>query len=239
MATDDRDISIRADFSKLSAQQREMIRLFIRTGNKLSSYKEAYFPDGMDTSTSTEASVRQACYRAFSRPYIRAIIEQIREQSIKKAKLRYDDIVDATVDDIVDDLNDIDMMQADALWVLRRAMLLADFNIAAFIKMVDGTPTYDFTEATADDWYCIQEYVVDAVNVVSANGGSIPASRIKFKTVDKLRALEMVGRHVNIQAFRDSLELVGNKDKPIHTITEAMTATEAAEAYKDTIDGIK
>ena len=239
MSIDDKDMAIRADFSKLSAKQRDMIRMYIRTGNKIQSYVDAYFPEGIEDISEPMANIRASCYKAFAKPYIKAIIEQIREQAIKKAKLRYDDIVDSTVDDIVDDLQDLDIITADATWVLRRAMLLADFNIRTFIKMENGVPVYDFSEATPDDWYCIQEYVVDAVNVVSGNGGSIPASRIKFKTVDKLRALEMVGRHVNIQAFRDSLELVGNKDKPIHTITEAMTAQEAAEAYKDTIDGIK
>lgn len=239
MGVDDKDMAIRADFSKLSAKQRDMIRMYIRTGNKIQSYIDAYFPEGVDDVSESMANIRASCYKAFSKPYIKAIIEQIREQAIKKAKLRYDDIVDSTVDDIVDDLQDLEIISADAMWVLKRAMLLADFNIRSFIKMVDGVPVYDFSEATQDDWYCIQEYVVDAVNVVSENGGSIPASRIKFKTIDKLRALEMVGRHVNIQAFRDSLELVGNKDKPIHTITDAMTAQQAAEAYKDTIDGIK
>ena len=239
MSVDDKDMAIRADFSKLSAKQREMIRTYIRTGNKIQSYIDAYFPEGIEDIAEPMANIRSSCYKAFAKPYIKAIIEQIREQAIKKAKLRYDDIVDSAVDDIVDDLNDLDIISADATWVLRRAMLLADFNIRTFIRMENGVPVYDFSEATHDDWYCIQEYVVDAVNVVSENGGSIPASRIKFKTIDKLRALEMVGRHVNIQAFRDSLEIVGNKDKPIHTITDAMSAQEAAEAYKDTIDGIK
>lgn len=237
---DEKDEIIRADWSKLTPEQREMIRLYIRSGNKLDSFTRSHYPTDADKMGKSRSTITTACYQTFARPHIKAIIEQIREQSIVKAKLKYDDIVDAAVDDIVDDYNDLDMILADADWVLVRAMKLADFNIRNFISMgADGQPYYDFTRATDDDWYCIQEYVVDAVNTSAEHKGVVPAARIKFKTFDKLRALEIVGRHVKIQAFRDSLELVGNKDKPIRTISKAMTAQEAAEAYKDTLDALK
>ena len=236
---DEKDAAIRADWSKLTPEQREMIRLYIRSGNKIDSYTRSHYPNEEDRVGKSRSTITKACYNAFKRPHIEAIIEQIREQAIVKAKLKYDDIVDAATDDIVDDYNDLDMIMADADWVLVRAMRLADFNIRNFIRMEDGQPVYDFTYATDEDWYCIQEYVVDAVNISAENGGVVPASRIKFKTFDKLRALEMVGRHVRIQAFRDSMELVGNKDKPLRTINSEMTAQEAAEAYKDTLDDLK
>lgn len=236
---DDNDEAIRADWSKLTPEQREMVRLYIRSGNKIDSYTRSHYPNESDRIGVSRSTLTQACYNSFKRPHIQAIIEQIREQSIIKAKLKYDDIVDSATDDIVDSFNDLDMIMADADWVLIRTMKLADFNIRNFLIMIDGQPHYDFSRATDDDWYCIQEYVIDAVNVAAEKGGIVPVSRVKFKTFDKLRALEMVGRHVKIQAFRDSLEVVGNKDKPIRTINENMTAQEAAEAYKDTLDGLK
>lgn len=91
----------------------------------------------------------------------------------------------------------------DALWVLKRAALLADFNIRKFLKVDElGAAVYDFREATNDDWYCISEYTVDRVNKM--DGEEVyTVERIKLKSHDKIKALDLVGRHVDIQAFND------------------------------------
>lgn len=93
----------------------------------------------------------------------------------------------------------------DAAWVLKRAALLANFNIQDFTTIGDnGLACYDFTNATRDDWYCISEYTVKQVykNV-------IPVSEVRLKTYDKGRMLELVGKHVNVQAFKDRVEHSG------------------------------
>lgn len=93
--------------------------------------------------------------------------------------------------------------QIDAEWVLKRAALLASFNIKRFIKTLpDGQAVYDFSEATDDDWYCISEYTVD---VIRRGKKVLPVERVKLKSFDKLRALELVGKHVDVAAFKDQI----------------------------------
>lgn len=95
----------------------------------------------------------------------------------------------------------------DAAWVLHRAALLADFNIRKFIRVdPQGNAVYDFTNATDDDWYCIAEYTVDEIAKGSGEN-SFFVDRVKLKTVDKLRALELVGKHISVQAFKEQIDL--------------------------------
>jgi len=97
----------------------------------------------------------------------------------------------------------------DAQWVLKRAALLADFNIRKFLKVDDiGNAVYNFKDATDDDWYCISEYTVD--NVFKGSGEDVyEVERIKLKAFDKLKALDLVGRHVKVKAFEKTDIMVG------------------------------
>jgi len=91
--------------------------------------------------------------------------------------------------------------------VLQRVWLLANFNIGKFLRTNDeGVAVYDFSEATEEDWYCIQEYTVDQIG---RGQDVIPADRLKIKTYDKLRALELAGRHVDVQAWKDRIDFAG------------------------------
>ncbi len=98
----------------------------------------------------------------------------------------------------------------DAAWVLKRAALLADFNINRFITVQeDGTAVYDFSGATDDDWYCISEYTVETLTKRDV-AGPYEVDKLKLKTFDKLRALELVGKHVHVQAFSEKVEHTGS-----------------------------
>lgn len=100
-----------------------------------------------------------------------------------------------------------EMAEIDALWVLKRAAKLANFNIEDFIVEEDGKAYYDFRKATRDDWYCISEYTVKTIR---GKGDSlIPVEEVKLKAYDKLRALELVGKHVDVAAFKERLEHSG------------------------------
>lgn len=99
-----------------------------------------------------------------------------------------------------------ELTKINAGWVLKRAALLADFNIEDFIVHVGSTAYYDFSKATRNDWYCISEYTT---KTVKRNGELIPVEEIKIKSYCKLRALELVGKHVNVQAFKDQVEHSG------------------------------
>jgi len=101
------------------------------------------------------------------------------------------------------------VVKIDAAWVLKRAALLADFNINRFIKKQDdGTAVYDFSTATDDDWYCISEYTVDTI---TKGGGknAYEVDRVKLKGHCKLAALKLVGTHTDVQAFKEQIEHTG------------------------------
>lgn len=94
------------------------------------------------------------------------------------------------------------LSRIDAAWVLKRAALLADFSIKKFVVVgEDGRPYYDFQSATDDDWYCINELTVDAIRGYVGDEGRIAVDRVKLKPYDKLKALELVARHRDVQAF--------------------------------------
>jgi hypothetical protein len=97
----------------------------------------------------------------------------------------------------------------DAAWVLKRAALLANFNIKKFIKkQADGTAVYDFTTATDDDWYCIDEYTVDTI-AKGRGADAYEVDRVKLKSVSKIAALKMVGDHVDVKAFQENVNHTG------------------------------
>ena len=124
----------------------------------------------------------------------------------------------------------------DSAWVLKRAALLADFNLNRFLTVTDdGLAIFDFTDATDDDWFCISEYTTDLINK-GAGEFKYAATRVKLKTFDRLRALELVGKHVDVNAFKDRIEHTGPGGGPIQLIRTDMTLQEAAEAYADTIN---
>jgi hypothetical protein len=51
----------------------------------------------------------------------------------------------------------------------------------------------------------------------------------------KVRNLEMLDKHVTVNAFKEHHEHAGPKVGPIQTITTQMTPQEAAEIYADTL----
>jgi len=109
-------------------------------------------------------------------------------------------------------------LEIGAEWVLKRASLLADFNIRRFIRVDEsGNAIYDFTQATDDDWYCISEYTVDCINK-GYGEDKYEVERVKLKGFDKLKALELVGKHISVQAFKESIEHTGKDGAPIEVV---------------------
>lgn len=105
-------------------------------------------------------------------------------------------------------------VKIDANWLLKRLSMIAEFNLAKFISVnKDGLAYYDFTTATDDDWYCISELTVDQISK-GAGEDMYYVDRVKLKPESKMKALELIGRHVDVQAFREKLEveLVDKRD---------------------------
>lgn len=99
-------------------------------------------------------------------------------------------------------------VEINAAWVLHKAALLANFNIRKFLKITDeGLAVYDFTTATMDDWYCIDEYAIGSLEMA---GKVVRADKLKLKASPKIAALRLLGDHVDVQAFRQQVEHSGN-----------------------------
>lgn len=212
LTSDDRII---ADFRKLTEKQKQMISHYMRTGNKLGSYKAVYYPDP-NTSTA-KSTIIQGCYNEFKKPHVKVVVEQIQEKAVRASKLTMEGMLNDSVDHLIEQQKEIEGMAIDSLWVLKRAALLADFNINKFIKVENGEAIYDFSTADDDDWYCIHEVVHEVL--LSKDGQTqVPVGKVKIKTYDKLRALELVGKHVSVGAFKDKIELSGDENRPLTMI---------------------
>jgi len=121
----------------------------------------------------------------------------------------------------------------DSAWVLKRARLLADFNISAFIKVVgDKKAVYDFSTASDDDWYCISEYTVDQLSK-GGKDDKYDVERTKIKGHCKLRALELVGKHVSVQAFKENVDISGQLTQVIMNADEYKKARQEVLADDD------
>ena len=95
--------------------------------------------------------------------------------------------------------------QVDGMWVLRRAKLLAEFSLYKFVKFKEGIgAVYDFSEATPDDWYCIEEYATEQLSRV-LGGEPVPVDKLKIRTPSKVAALKLVGDHISVQAFKQQV----------------------------------
>jgi len=185
---------------KLTPKQKKAVEHFIVNRCKVDAYRHAYKCGNMKQTT-----IQRKALEEFDKPHIALACFAGIDKASKKADI-------------------------DAAWVLKRAALLADFNLRKFIKTDDkGNAVYDFINATDDDWYCISEYTVDAIGP-SSDQDTFLVSRIKLKTVDKLGALKLVGQHIDVGAFKDQLEVGG------HIVQVNMTAAEYKRARKEMLD---
>lgn len=121
-----------------------------------------------------------------------------------------------------------DRLRISADQILYRLTLLAQFNINKFLAWTEeGTPYYDFSLATDDDWYCITEITIDRLNkgnveiemIENDEGELVPKvkkisiDRVRLKSIDKIKALELAGRHIDVQAFKDKVEVEDVTDR--------------------------
>lgn len=100
--------------------------------------------------------------------------------------------------------------KVDRQWVLRRAKLLVEFSISRFLSTNDdGDAVYDFSTATPDDWWCVEEYTTEQSYRKAAGGEQVPVDKLKIKTPSKIAALKLLGDHADIGAFKEQVEHSG------------------------------
>lgn len=192
---------------KFTDKQIAFLTELMMGASQVAAYRHAY------NTNKTDDAVSRSARRLLVRPHMAAAIKIIKHNALVLVNEKFMSA------------------QINAAWVLHRAALLADFNIRKFIRVdPNGNAVYDFKNATDDDWYCIAEYTVDEIAKGSGEDAFF-VDRVKLKTVDKLRALELVGKHVDVQAFKEQIDLSSKDGSMTPTSIDAskLSSTTLAE----------
>lgn len=91
-------------------------------------------------------------------------------------------------------------LKIDKEWLLDQLKAQYEFNIEDFtrINSKTGKPYYDFSEATPEQMHCIEQMEISPTEW---------GTKIKVKTMGKKAILDMIGKHTNIEAFKEKVEV--------------------------------
>lgn len=105
--------------------------------------------------------------------------------------------------------------KVNADYVLTKAVQLLETNLSDFlVTPEDGMPFFDLSKATEDQLACIETLQLDTARErdgVDEDGKSLfmDVRKIRIGMPKKKEMLELIGRHVDVQAFKDKLEHTG------------------------------
>lgn len=115
----------------------------------------------------------------------------------------------------------------DAAYVLRR------------LTEIDQMDVLDILLANGElkqikDWPKVWRTTLSGMDVVEMASADSAALLKKIKWPDKVKNLELLGRHVSVQAFKDNVknEVTGADGGPVRTEITNLTPEQAAEAYR-------
>ena len=122
----------------------------------------------------------------------------------------------------------------DAEYVLRRLVEIDKMDIADILNDNGGM-------LPVKEWPLVWRNFISGMDLAEMfDGTGSERERIgvlkKIKWPDKIRNLELLGKHVTVSAFKETHEHTGPNGGPIKTVTTQMTPQEAAEAYADTLN---
>lgn len=150
------------------------------TRNKVAAYRATHDCAGM-----TAYSVNARAKRLFNHEIVQESVKHLNAVCLHKAEV-------------------------NAQWIMDRLQRIADFNIDKFMVVgPDGLARYDFSEATEDDWYCIDEYSVDTVAKPGKGDEPVIVEKVKIKTASRMNALKLLGELASVAAFKDNLHVTG------------------------------
>lgn len=114
----------------------------------------------------------------------------------------------------------------DAAYVLRRLVEIDQMDVLD-ILLSNGELK------PIKDWPKVWRTTLSGMDVVEMASADSAALLKKIKWPDKVKNLELLGKHVDVQAFKESIktEITGANGGPV--ITTEMSPEEAAEKYKD------
>lgn len=181
----------------------------LKGGTKVASYKIG-FPNANNYKPNV-AQVK-AC-EFFKRPKIIARVAELHAEKAAVAKKEF---------------------AADAAYVLRRLVEIDRMDVLDILED-DGSlkPVRDWPVIWRQ---FISQFEVDEIFAGKGDERLQIGLLKKIKWPDKVRNLELLGRHVDVSAFKDIKELVGPGGGPVQLIKKEMTAEEAAEAYAGTLN---
>lgn len=131
-----------------------------------------------------------------------------------------------------------DITGINAEWVLKRLAALVDTNLSDFMVVPDDgrLPYYDFTKATPEQMAAIETLQIDTRHDSGDSEGY--TEKVKLGLPNKLRALELVGKHVNVKAFIERAEMSGPDGGPLE-IREKLPPMELAKGLLGLIEQAK
>ena len=127
-------------------------------------------------------------------------------------------------------------VKIDADWLLKRLAQEAEADVSDLYNKNGGIkPIHDWPEI----W---RKGLVAGFDIeqkfICEDGDKVPDGYvIKIKISDRIKRLELIGKHVDVQAFKDQIqkEISGPNGGPIKTINTDMSASDAAKLYTQEI----
>ena len=121
-------------------------------------------------------------------------------------------------------------LKIEADWVLQRLVLEAEADLAA-LYAEDGTLK------PVDEWPVIwRKGLVTGLDVDQLReGGEQIGTVTKIRMSDRIKRIELIGKHVDVQAFAERTQLGGIGGGPVKVKVEDMTNTEAARLILATL----
>lgn len=96
----------------------------------------------------------------------------------------------------------VDKLEINPTWVLEELETLYDANIDDFVKIDEkGEPYYDFSKVTRE-----QLSKIDKLEISPTKFGT----KISVSMGNKLKILETMGKHTDVEAFKDKVEHTGS-----------------------------
>lgn len=113
--------------------------------------------------------------------------------------------------------------QIDAEWVLTQLAQLFQADLADLYDYDTGDllPVYE--------WPDVWRRITTAVEMDNRGSGENTYTVKKVRILDRLKVLELLGKHVNVKAFSDKLEISTDKDLTQRLIEGRRRAKQAAE----------
>lgn len=156
----------------------------------------------------------------------------------KASELSDKDHIRATIAELREKRNE--RVEIDADWVLKRLALEADADVADLYYAEGGLkPVHEWPKI----W---RQGLVSGLDVeqqyMYQDGEKVPDGFItKIKLSDRIKRIELIGKHVDVAAFREIKEHTGRNGGPIQvdarTIAAELDPVEASRLYREFVTG--